>query len=114
MAKKKNTDVAADATEAPVAAPKAAKVQQPQANGITMPREGSKTRAVWDSATALSDQKQAPATLAEVREQCEAAGLNTATIQTQYVRWRKFYGLPPQGRVIKEAAPAAPASVPAE
>lgn len=82
-------------------APAKPKIELLTQNDVAQPREGSKTRRVWDIATEISDEKKAAATLAEVREKGEAEGLNTATIQTQYNRWRKFHGLPPQGRAPK-------------
>lgn len=97
---------------APVTAP-APKIALREANGITEPRPGSKTRRVWDIANELGAAKGTAPTIAEVKEKAAAEGLNDATIQTQYNRWRKFYNLPPVGRAAKTAAPAEPAK-PAE
>lgn len=90
-------------TEAPEAeaAPAKPKLELREQNGITEPRPGSKTRRVWDIATEIGEGKGAPPTLAEVKEQAEAEGLNPSTVQTQYNRFRRFYGLPPQGRAPK-------------
>lgn len=93
MAKNENTE-AAEETKAP----KIALVEQ---NGVTQPREGSKTRRVWDIATEIGEEAGRAPTAAEVLERAEAEGLNKATVQTQYNRFRRFYGLPPQGRKPK-------------
>lgn len=115
MAKKTKTETtegaAPEAAEA-AAAPKAPKLELRTHNGITEPRPGSKTRRVWDIANEVGAATGAPPQLAAVKERAQAEGLNDATIQTQYNRFRKFYGLPPQGRPAKPAAEAAPASEP--
>jgi len=106
MAKKSNTAETGDAE------PKAPKVVLVEQNGVTQPREGSKTRRIWNIANEVSTAKNAPALLAEVKDLALAENLNPATIQTQYNRWRTFHGLPPQGRA--KSAPAAEPVVAAE
>lgn len=112
MAKK---DTAAETETAEAAEPKKPKIELRTSNGITEPREGSKTRRIWDIANEIGVETGQPPTLADVKVRAEAEGLNAATIQTQYNRFRKFYGLPPQGRAKKpEAAPAEPTTEAAE
>lgn len=81
-------------TEVKVVAPK-----QPSANGVTRPKNDTKTGRVWAIADELSS-KDGPAARKDVMQAGEAEGLNTATIATQYGRWRKFHGL---GRTVKAA-----------
>jgi hypothetical protein len=102
----KNTEETTAAPEAE-ATPKKPKIELRESNGITEPREGSKTRRVWDIANEIGTETGAPPTLADVKARAQAEGLNDATIQTQYNRFRKFYGLPPQGRAKKAEEPAA-------
>lgn len=69
----------------------AAKVER---NGVTRPLSGA-TLKVWQIADAISMQKKAPATRAEV---IEAGGkenppLNAGTINTQFGKWAKFNGV---------------------
>lgn len=97
MAKKSTDNTEATETE------KKPKLQLREQNGVTEPREGSKTRRIWDIANEIGAAKGSAPTLAEVKEKAEAEDLNAATIQTQYNRWRKFYNLPPQGRKPKPA-----------
>lgn len=103
MAKKDETTAAPEAE----AAPKAPKIELRESNGITEPREGSKTRRVWDIANEIGAATGVPPTLADVMAKARDEGLNDATVQTQYNRFRKFYGLPPQGRAKKAEEPAA-------
>ncbi len=88
-----DTEAATEEVAAP--APK-----QPSANGVTRPKDGTKTGNVWAIADKLST-KEGPAARKDVMQAGEAEGLNTATIATQYGRWRKFHGL---GRAAKPAA----------
>ena len=76
---------------------------QPKANDVTRPKDGTKTGQVWAIADKLSQEgdNTVPATRGDVMKAGEAAGLNPATIATQYGRWRKFHGL---GRTAKTAA----------
>ena len=61
-------------------------------NGVTRPKDGTKTGRVW----AIAD-KQAGETgkarRKDVLTQCEEEGLHAATAATQYGRWRKYNGL---------------------
>jgi hypothetical protein len=74
-------------------APKVERVEQPKANGVTRPREGTMTGRVWEIADAISEKTGEPARRAEVLEQYTEEGGNASTGATQYGRWRKFYGL---------------------
>lgn len=87
------------ATEA--AAEKPAKAERPkleQKNGVSQPAEGSKTRRVWDIASAISAEKQRPALRAEVMEVALAEGLNRGTVATQYGKWCTFYNVTSDAR----------------
>ena len=90
-------------------------------NGVTIPGEGSKTRLVWDTASAISTEKGRPALSSEVHDALEGQ-VEKATVSTQYNRWCKFYGVSKEHRkaardslkpapapVQGEAAPVAPA-----
>ena len=94
-----NTGNATTEATAPVVE-KPAKVEQ---NGVTRPKEGTKTGKVWEFADELSAAINAPAKRADVLAKANAAGINPATTTTQYGRWRKFHGL---GKEVAEAAPA--------
>ncbi len=91
------TEPEAEATEDEVAVPAP---KQPSANGVTRPKDGTKTGRVWAIADDLST-KAGPASRKDVLQAGEAERLNPATIATQYGRWRKFYGL---GKAVKAAA----------
>jgi chromosome segregation ATPase len=80
------------------------KVQLVSQRGITQPKEGTKTRQVWDIANALSAAKNGPVAISELMPEAQKAGLNDATIRTQYARWKQFHGV--YGQVSKAAAPA--------
>lgn len=89
-------------------------------NGVNRPsqfrRDGSEklTFKVWriadeisakhaEDAKALSKKLKKkvvalPATRREVFQNCLAAGLPNHLINNQYFLWRKFYGIPPEGR----------------
>lgn len=74
-------------------------------NGVRQPKEGTKTRAVWDIADKLSAKAKVPAVRADVLKQAKEDGLNAATASTQYQLWRRFHGL---GKaVINEQPPEA-------
>lgn len=73
------------------------KPKQPSANGITMPGEGTKTRAVWDTASKISNDKGRPALSDEVHEALSGE-MEKATISTQYNRWCKFYAVTKEQR----------------
>ncbi len=97
-----DTEAAEGTEEAKTPAPK-----QPSANGVTRPKTKTKTGRVWEIADDLSS-KDGPAARKDVMQAGEAEGLNSATIATQYGRWRKFHGL---GRAAKPAAAADEAEV---
>lgn len=91
-------------TEAPK--PVTTKVEQ---NGITKPKDGTKTGQVWSISDAISAKLGEPAPRKEVLDACEKAGINPATAATQYGKWRVFHGL------VGERAPkATPVEKPAK
>jgi hypothetical protein len=81
------------------------KVQLVSQRGVTQPKEGTKTRRVWDLADQLSKDKGAAVAIGELAPVAAKEGLNDATIRTQYARWKAFHGV--YGSVPKAAAPAA-------
>lgn len=86
--------------------PVTTKVEQ---NGITKPKEGTKTGQVWSISDAISAKLGEPAPRKEVLDACEKAGINPATAATQYGKWRVFHGL------VGERAPkATPVEKPAK
>lgn len=100
----------AEAKAAAAGAPKV-KVIMPSANGITRPKDGTKTASVWAIADSLSRAKGAAIAISELSPECAKAGLNDATTRTQYARWKQFNGV--FGAVPKAAAPAPVAGEPA-
>lgn len=72
------------------AAPKAEKDSQ---NGVTRPKDGTATGAVWKICDQISSRKKRPAERAEVIEKAEADGINKATASTQYGRWCRYHGV---------------------
>jgi hypothetical protein len=108
---------AAEAASVPaVVAEKVKKVKEPKAprvtlakqNGVTRPG-GGLTGKVWECADRISAAVGAPAPRKQVMEELVAAGVNQATIATQYGRWRKFNGLGKEKAPVADAA-AAPAA----
>jgi len=69
---------------------KAPKVTQ---NGVTRPKDGTKTAVVWEVADAISANQGKPARRKDVIEECMKREMSAATAATQYGRWRKFHGL---------------------
>lgn len=105
-AKKESEKANKPAKEAKVAA-----VRDVQ-NGQKRPdKEGPSTTvwAIFDAATAAAEGK--PVALADVFDQCIAAGVREATTRSAYAHWRKYHGI--TGRVVsnthaqKEAAKVA-------
>lgn len=76
------------------AAAPAAPAPKDERNGVTRPKDATgATGKVWDIADKLSAELKRPATRGEVLEAGKKAGVNPATITTQYGRWCKYYGL---------------------
>lgn len=77
-------------------------------NGITQPREGGKTRIVWDKCSELAKSLKRTPTRQEVI--AAQPKLNADTVATQYGYWRRFEGI--TGRIVtpKPAAPKKPAA----
>jgi hypothetical protein len=95
----------------PEAAPaKEPRVVQPKQNGVSRPKEGTKTGRVWAIADELSAAAGKPAARKDVIAKGTAESINPATLATQYGRWRRFHNL---GREVKAAPPAAAAPAPA-
>lgn len=88
---------AAKTDEKETKAAKAPKVEQPKANGVTRPKDGTATGKVWDIADALSKKAKKPTARKPVLEAAAEAGINPSTAATQYGRWRKFNGLKGRG-----------------
>lgn len=110
-AKKDAEKAAAAEAKAKAAADKAAqageakvKVVQPSNNGVTRPKDDSKTGLVWKIADELSKAKQGPVAISELAPECAKAGLNDATTRTQYARWKIYNNV--FGQVAKAPAPA--------
>jgi hypothetical protein len=113
-AKKKAEEVAAakqaerDAKRAEKDAKRAAREEKIskklENNGISRPAASTKTGTVWEIADAVSAEKGLPADRKTVMERAVAAGINQATVATQYGRWRKFHGL--KGAQKTEAVPS--------
>lgn len=78
---------------------KPAKADKLVRNGITHPAAGTLCAKVWDAADEISKKTHTIAAAAAVREHPLTAGINEATIKTQYARWRQFHGV--TGRLPK-------------
>lgn len=102
-------------TEAAEKPAKAPKIERAVANGITRPKDDSKTGRIWAIADEISKAQKSPAKRDQVMEKALAEDINEATVATQYQRWRTFYGIEKQPRAVKEKtekpakAPKAPA-----
>lgn len=68
-------------------------VEKVTQNGVTRPREGTKTCEIWDIADAISEETGSAAGRNEVIAVCLAREINESTGATQYARWRKFHGI---------------------
>jgi hypothetical protein len=109
---------AATAAAAPAAptekAPPKPKVVLVKQNDVTQPREGGKTRKVWDVADYLHAELKRVPYLQEVRDKIDAynAGpgkenpVGKGTVDANYLVWRKFHGHPSAGRMPAPAKPA--------
>lgn len=94
------------AAEVPAAAASPAKpapAPKIQAHGVTRPADGTATGRVWAIADELSKAAGKPIGRGEVMTKGTAEGLNSATIATQYGKWRVFNGL--KGVVTTEPKP---------
>lgn len=97
-AEKKQKAAPAPKVEKAAKAPKEPKVPKEKApadrvNGQTRPKEGGKTRSVWDLADKLSANGTKDIKRADVMAQADALGVTAATCATQYGRWRRYRGL---------------------
>lgn len=106
----------APAVAAPAATPKIV------AHGVTRPATATKTGRVWAIADELSKAAGKPIPRKDVMDKGSSEGINTATIATQYGKWRVFNGLkgvatsepkPPKlPKEPKKNKPVAPAEAP--
>lgn len=87
----------------PAPAEKPAKVEREKMNGVTRPSAGTNTGKVWGIADSISEKEGRPATRAEVVAAGEKAGLNPATVTTQFGQWRRFYGI--KKELVEKAKP---------
>lgn len=76
------------------------KPEKDSQNGVTRPKENTKTGKVWEIADSISEENERPAYRKEVLAAAEEASIHPATAATQYGRWRKYHGL--QGRGVEE------------
>lgn len=95
-------------------AKEAEKEQRVRQNGVLQPKAGSKCGAVWEVLNEISAAKKAPATLGEAVERAEAinteieagkregAPFKIGNVRAEYANWRKFHGVPAQGRAPKD------------
>jgi membrane protein involved in colicin uptake len=102
--KKAAKEAKAAQTAATKAAAKEAAPKLVQENGVSRPRDGSKTGRIWQIADELTTSKGSPAPRKDVLAKASEEGINPATAQTQYGRWRKFKGL--KGPLEAPTAPA--------
>lgn len=115
VAKKEAEAAVKEAAKSAKAAAKAAKDAEkaasvtpamPAQNGVTRPKSGTKCATVWDICDSTSNELRQPAPVENVMARALAAGLQPATIRTQYAHWKKFNGL--VGRISAPvAAPVA-------
>lgn len=80
----------------------------PTQNDITRPRADSATGRAWTIFDDVSNKNGSPASISETLPVATAAGINEATVRTQYARWRKFHGI--SGRIAAPTPPAPPAA----
>lgn len=109
-AKEAEKEAKRQAKEAEKAA-KAANVM-PEQNGIRRPADGTNCGNCWAIMDQISAETGQPAAIKSVLERGTAAGLNEATLKTQYARWRKFNGV--TGYVVDPSVAAEKAAKEAE
>jgi hypothetical protein len=101
------------AAEAPAAKPV---IEKDIRNGVTRPKDGTKTGHVWSIADRISQENGRPALREEVMAAATADGINKGTIATQYARWTEYHGVSKADRKAvrdQAKADAAPAADPA-
>ena len=106
------TEVAAPtATPAATAPAPEAKVKPPkdEQHGVTRPKVGTSTGAVWVIADDMSAAGK-PADRKDVLAAAIAGGLNASTAATQYGRWRKYHGLGAEPKTVAAVAAASDVS----
>lgn len=102
----KNQKAPAKKSAKAVKAPKAPKVPRIEKNGRVQPREGGKTRAIWDICTKLRTSLKRVPTRAEVLVEAAKLKANMNMAATQYGYWRKFEGIDGRVTAPKAAKPA--------
>lgn len=92
--KKKANAEAAKAKKTAAAAKKAERdaKRQPNQNGVTRPKPGTRCAEAWDIFDTISKANRKPSTIGEAMAR-KPKKLNDATVRTQYSRWRKFHGV---------------------
>lgn len=115
----------ADAKKEAKAAGKTEREPHVSSNGVTRPRNGSKTALIWNLADMLSADKGAPVEISPLLAGCKAMSsasiaaymgvednglfsLPEATVRTQFAAWRKFHGVAGRTKTVASAAAAAP------
>lgn len=86
----------------------AAKPAREKQNGVTRPAGGTQTGKVWEIADSISTANGRPATRAEVTDAGAKAGINPATVTTQFGQWRRFYGIKKEATVPAAEGTAKP------
>ncbi len=95
-----NWIAASNQEEKEAAAPKVKKPQMPERNGQRMPKEGGKTRIIWDFCTDWIEENRSTQLAGVVVQRFAATeGLNPAMARSQYAYWRTFYGI--TGRIVE-------------
>jgi membrane protein involved in colicin uptake len=62
-------------------------------NGITMPKEGSQSRKIWDICNKLSEVKGSVIERKKLMGSTDVTEFNSTTVSVQFGKWKTFYGL---------------------
>lgn len=81
--------------------------KQPEQNGVRRPKAEGLCGRAWAMFDEVSKANGSPASIGETLPKATAAGINEATVRTQYARWRKFYGVTGRVKAPKPATPPA-------
>lgn len=65
----------------------------PVQNGVRPPKPETTIAKLWAIYNEMSVQKGSPVSIGEVLEQTKAKGFISATVRTQYARWREYNGI---------------------
>ena len=107
-AAKAQAKAAEDAEKAKAAEEAKKAAAQPTQNDITRPKADSQTGKAWAIFDEESRKIGSPASIGATLPVAVAAGINEATVRTQYARWRKFNGVSGRIEAPKPATPPAP------